>query len=291
MGSSNASPGRVAKAIFRLKLMMGFAAQRGNSWKDRARLFYYALLKPSLAWRRLVRYHPHRLVSFSARVAPLGPFQIHFRDNGFDMSTLVEFFSSLHVLIPPELPPLQPKVIYDIGANIGMASLFYATRFPKAAFFGFEPVPANVEVCRLNFRNLPGSQLFPWAVGAQSGTALFDFTEQDLRGGHLEQAVPGQGPNAGNRIEVPVVSIADLVAVKKLLPPDLVKIDVEGAELLVLEGLGEQARNVKRMLIETHGVEVDAACRRWLAANQFEILHSHQVAPGLASIWCHPVKG
>jgi len=207
------------------------------------------------------------------------------------MSTFAEFFSSRYVLIPPELPPMEPEVVYDIGANIGIASLFYATRFPKARFYGFEPVPANVDVCRLNFRNLPRAEVFPWAVGAQSGTAFFEFAAQDLRGGRLQGQGQGKQGAPKQRIEVPVVSIADLAGRKKLPPPDFVKIDVEGAELEVLEGMGGQARNIKRLLVETHGPEVEAACRQWFGAHQFTIRHSQAVAPGFAAIWCDSVKG
>ncbi len=207
------------------------------------------------------------------------------------MGTFTEFFSSRYVLIPPELPPMEPEVIYDIGANIGMASLFYATHFGRARFYGFEPVPANVEVCRLNFRNLPRGEVFPWAVGAESGTAFFEFTEQDLRGGRLEGQGQGKDDAPRKRIEVPVFSIADLAGEKKLPPPDFVKINVEGAELAVLEGMGGQARNIKRLLVETHGPEVDAACRQWFGAHQFAIRHSHEVARGFAAIWCDSVSG
>jgi FkbM family methyltransferase len=271
--------------------MLGFALRRGNSVRERARLFYHAWVRPSLVARRWARYRPERILSFWTRPARPDAFQVHIRDNGLDMCTFTEFFSARYVIVPPELPPMEPEVVYDIGANIGIASLFYATRFPKARFYGFEPVPANVEVCRLNFRNLPRGEVFPWAVGAQSGTAFFEFSQEDLRGGRLQGQAPGKNGAPRKRIEVPVFSIADLAGQKDLPPPDFVKIDVEGAELEVLEGMGGQARNIKRLLVETHGPEVDAACRQWFGAHQFVIRHSHEAAPGFAAIWCDSVKG
>jgi FkbM family methyltransferase len=291
MRSSDTKPGRLAERTARLKLMLDFALRRGNSMRERARLFYYAEVKPSLAARRWARYRPGRILSFSTRASPHGPFRVHIRDNGLDMCTFTEFFSSRYVLIPPELPPLEPEVVYDIGANIGIASLYYATRFPKAAFYGFEPVPSNVDVCRLNFRNLPRGEVFPWAVGGRSGTAFFEFSEEDLRGGRLEGQGQAKEDASKKRIEVPVFSIADLAVRKELPPPDFVKIDVEGAELEVLKGMGGQAGSIKRLLVETHGPEVDAACRQWFGAHQFAIRHSHEAAPGFAAIWCDSVKG
>ena len=271
------------------KLMLGFACRRGNSLRERVRLFYHAGIKPSLVCRGWRRYAAERLLCFSTRTAEPGCFRVHVRDNGLDMSTFVEFFSSRHVLIPPELPPLDPEVIYDIGAHIGMASLFYATHYPKARFYGFEPLPTNLEVCRLNYRNLPGAEAFPWAIGSRSGTAVFEFSETDTRGGRLQDQPRPKDGSLKKEVAVPVFSIADLVAQKKLPPPDFLKIDVEGAELEVLKGMGEQAPHIRRLLVETHGPAVDAACRAWLPAHQFPIRHSHEAAPGYAAIWCDRV--
>jgi FkbM family methyltransferase len=275
-------PGRIAW----LKLMLDFGLRRGGSARERARLFYHSALKPSLAFHGWTTYHAGRILRFSTRVGRHRRFTIHVRDNCLDLCTFVEFFSARYVLIPAELPPLQPRVIYDIGANIGMASLYFADRYPDARFYAFEPVPANFELCQLNYRNLARGEVFPWAVGSQSAAAAFSFSENDLRGGRLQGV--GNPPAAGaeKQIQVPVFSIADLVARKQLDPPDLVKLDVEGAELEVLKGMGEQAGHVRRMLIETHGPEVDAACRQWLQDHGFLILHSHEALPGWAAIWC-----
>src|SRR5207302_1585497 len=137
-------------------------------------------------------------------------------------------------IVPPDLPPLSPKVVYDIGANTGMASLYFSTCFPEARFCGFEPVPQNYEVCRLNYRNLPHSEVFPWAVAERSGTARFEFAESDLRGGGLHGAQTPGSTGATKSIDVQVHSIEDLVRIKKLPPPEFIKIDVEGTEVEVL---------------------------------------------------------
>ena len=265
--------------------MVHFAWASGSSIKERARLFYYAEIRPSLAYRGWSKYAPDRMVSFSIR-APAGRlFRVHMRDNMQDPETLAEFFSCQYTLIPPGQPPFEPKVVYDIGANIGIASLYFATRFPKARFFGFEPVPANHRVCAMNFKNLTGGECFPWAVGAKSGRANFDFNLADLRGGRLKGS--SQLARAGlERIEVPVFSIADLVATERCPPPDFLKIDVEGAEVNVLCGLGGQVKNVNWILVETHGPSLEAGCREWCLAHGFEVLRVHQQEPGFGALWC-----
>ena len=282
--------------------MVHFAWASGGSIKERARLFYYAEIRRSLAYRGWSKYAPERMVSFSIR-APAGRlFRVHMRDNMHDPESLAEFFSSRYTWIPPEQPHFEPKVVYDIGANIGIASLYFATRFPRARFFGFEPVPANYRICAMNFQNLDGGKCFPWAIGAATGRASFELDAADLRGGQLKNdsqarwrdasppsaVLPDRTCAAGvmQRFEVPVFSVADLVTRQGCPPPDFLKIDVEGAEVEVLQGFRDEVKYVKRMLIETHGVGLEAGCRDWCQAHGFAVRPLLQLAPGMGEIWC-----
>ena len=269
----------------RVRLMLKFSLERGAALKDRFRLFYYAAIKPGLVYRGWSHFAPAQVLNFSMKTAADRTFEVKVRDNQLDMVTFTEFFSAQHVIIPAELPPFEPKVIYDIGANIGIASLYLAGRYSQARFYGFEPVPANHEVCAANYANLLHGQAFPWAIGSRTGTAIFEFSDSDLRGGRLEgnsQSLPG-GP--GNRLPVEVVSIEDLVTKKQFAPPDFLKIDVEGVELEVLKGIGTQIVHIKRMLIETHGPELKQQCLDWLRDHGFIVRSALEAAPGYAALW------
>jgi FkbM family methyltransferase len=273
------------RRMARLKLSFGFSWRLGGSLRERTRLFYHAWLKPRLVFRGYRAYAPERVLCFSARLTRHRKIQFHARDNGLDVGTFAEFFSAQYQVLPPELPPLEPKVIYDIGANIGVASLYFSARYPGTRFYGFEPLPANYEVCRLNYRNLEHSEVYPWAVGAQEATTWFQFREQDPRGGQISsKTMPGGALD--KRIEVQVFSLAEIIRTKGLAPPDFLKIDVEGAELDVLKGLGEGGRTVRRMLIETHGEHLEEECLKWLRGNGFVVRHLDEAAPGYAAVWC-----
>ena len=251
-----------------------YVAAMGSSFLQKLRLFYYAALKPSLAFRGLAKYSADRIISFSIKPLHRRTLDVHVRDNGVGLITIAEFFSQQSPIMPTNLPPLHPKVIYDLGANIGIASLYFSSLYPDATVYGFEPLPENLAVCALNYQNLPKpSQAFPWAVGAQTGTAVFDC-QNDSRGGRLESSLHDPKLKTTGKMEVQVYSIADLIQKKGLLPPDFVKIDVEGAELDVLKGLEEHYRSVKWIFIETHGDEIKKECLHWLTARGFNILHS-----------------
>ena len=64
-------------------------------------------------------------------------------------------------------------------------------------------------------------------------------------------------------------------------PPEFLKIDVEGAELEVLEGIGEVVQSIKRIFVETHGEALKAECLKWLRGKGFQITPS----PNPAALW------
>lgn len=246
------------------------AAATGSSLGQKLRLVYYSAIKPSLAFRGLAHHSAERILSFFIHAPHHRTLQAHVRDNGVGVVTIAEFFSAQSTIIPASLPLLQPKVIYDLGANVGIASLFFSSLYPEATVYGFEPLPENLEVCALNYRNLPKpSQVFPWALGARSGTAVFDC-QNDSRGGRLQSSPHDPRLRTTGQIEVQVYSIGDLILKKALPPPDLLKIDVEGAELDVLKGLEDHYRGVKWIYIETHGAELKQQCLNWLEERGFK---------------------
>ena len=188
MGDQPAASQKQPMKIQRLLSQTRHVAAMGSSLLQKLRLFYYAALKPSLAFRGVAKHSTDRIISFSIKPPQRRTLDVHVRDNGVGLITIAEFFSQQSPIMPTNLPPIQPKVIYDLGANIGIASLYFSSLFPAAIVYGFEPLPENLEVCTQNYQGLPKpSQVFPWAVGAQTGTAVFDC-QNDSRGGRLESS-------------------------------------------------------------------------------------------------------
>src|SRR5258708_34910951 len=127
---------------------------------------------------------------------------------------------------------LQPKVILDIGANIGAASNYFAREFPAARIFASEPVPENYALLVENTASLPGVSTFPVALGA--GDAQMEIspaTDSRNRGGfslyesHRAGAVP---------VKVDVTHTGRFLREQGIDRVDLIKNDIEGAEFDVL---------------------------------------------------------
>lgn len=150
---------------------------------------------------------------------------------------------------------LEPgRCFYDVGANVGFMSMIAARLVsPSGRVVCFEPLPSNADLVAHNaeLNGFEHVHVCRHAVGSTSGRA--EFIESDESGwGKLASAgVPGR---AKSRRQVEVRTLDDLAKTSDLLPPDVMKIDVEGAELAVLEGGAETiARHRPVLLVELHG--------------------------------------
>jgi FkbM family methyltransferase len=161
--------------------------------------------------------------------------------------------SSVQEAMVRHLPP--GAVMYDIGANIGFFSLLGARLAgPEPGHvYAFEPAPENAQAIRVNadrneFTNIT---VIAKAVGEARRRVRLQLVD-DAAWSRLEGY--GAHPLTEDVLEVDQVAIDELLASGELRPPALVKIDVEGAELAVLEGMRETiAAHRPAIVCELHG--------------------------------------
>lgn len=123
-------------------------------------------------------------------------------------------------------------VVYDIGANVGYYTILAAHKIGnKGRVVAFEPVPENVRRLGYNVsvNGFGNVDVYDCALSDRSGVGWFALT-----------AHPNTGrlATAGD-LQVPVFALDEIVRDKALPPPDVMKIDVEGAEAAVLAGASE----------------------------------------------------
>ena len=158
-------------------------------------------------------------------------------------------------LVERMLESLSPgDVIYDVGANIGLIGLLLA-RHPRGIdtrVHCFEPEPKNFGQLERNVQeNGLASRVFPHRVAlAERGGELDLF----VRGGPGEgrhSTVAAKGSTRSIRISA---ETASAFAASIGEPPDLVKIDVEGAEGRVLSGMADLLRDhrAREIFMELH---------------------------------------
>ena len=106
-----------------------------------------------------------------------------------------------------------------------------ADRFPTAAIYSFEPVPATFAELKRNTANLPQVTTFNQAMGGQVGTATIHLYQTSL---HSSMLTAGRTP--AESVEVAVTTADAFCAARPVGVIDLLKVDVEGFEPQVLDG-------------------------------------------------------
>lgn len=159
---------------------------------------------------------------------------------------------------------LRPgDVFIDIGANVGFFSMLAARLVGRSGeVFALEPVPDNVAAVRANARrNRFGNvTVLRLAASDSNGRAALVTTKHP---GGAVLASADSPPDPVGEIEVETATVDSLIATGRVEPPDLVKIDVEGAEPAVLAGMmSTLARHQPVVVIEVDGPDEDVLAER-----------------------------
>jgi FkbM family methyltransferase len=134
-----------------------------------------------------------------------------------------------------------PRII-DGGANIGLSILFFKQLYPHASIIGFEPDP---RVFRTLQRNVATFQLMD--VELVNAALWSTNTTLDFK---AEGADAGTIVNAEGKASV----AATAVRLRDYLrnPVDMLKLDIEGAEVEVLQDCGDRLEGVQNLFVEYH---------------------------------------
>jgi FkbM family methyltransferase len=165
-------------------------------------------------------------------------------------------------------------VVYDIGANIGVVTMLVATAKSAGGVrvHAFEPEPRNAEHLEQNIllNGLRNVRIHRCALGKRNGTITLFVDGQTGEGTHSIMEDHRDG-----RATLEVVLRRGVDAAEHIgNPPDVLKIDVEGAEWEVLSGFEDLLRigRVREILVEVHPESLRAAgttperLEQWLAS-------------------------
>lgn len=138
-------------------------------------------------------------------------------------------------------------VVYDIGANVGYFTLLASgLTGPEGRVVAFEPLPRNIRYLRrhVQINHLENVKVIEAAVSDHDGDGYFDLGPSSAMG---RLAVDG-------KLKVQMVSLDTLLAEGQLAPPDVIKLDVEGAEYDALRGGWKLLETHRPLLfLDTHG--------------------------------------
>ena len=175
-----------------------------------------------------------------------------------------------------DLQSVFPKIllpghtVYDVGAHAGFFSLALARIVgSKGQVYAFEPLPENYHRIQAASKknNLPQIIVIRSAVANRVGMTNLYIASNTSIGSLLKQG--------HSSLEVKMISLDSFVYDEGNPPPDLIKIDIEGAESLALEGMNYLAKEfAPTILIEIHEGKAEFVLS-WMAEHSYSIYRLH----------------
>jgi FkbM family methyltransferase len=185
--------------------------------------------------------------------APPAPAPVRLRLNTSDVPTFLQVFTRQEYAI--EFPE-APVYVMDLGANIGLAAAWFVGRFPGARIVCVEPDRDNYGMLVDNTRDYPDVLALHAAVWPEPGRLEVVRAKPDGTplGAWGVQTRALAGPGAGGEADhVPALTIPEIMRRAGFPRIDLLKVDIEGAELeLFSRGAEDWLPSVRYLVVETH---------------------------------------
>lgn len=186
-----------------------------------------------------LRHWPARKIG----VAQLLPYPVEFLDAASFLSIWREIYERR--LYDFESDSASPRIL-DGGANIGLASLFWKSVYPQARITAFEPDP---EISAVLERNLAAGGVRDVEIVSKAlwnADTRLSFVPDDSDGGYVTVQEPFE---KGVALEVKATRLWPYLQEEI----DFLKLDIEGAETVVLRDCATALHRIKRLFIEYHG--------------------------------------
>ena len=140
----------------------------------------------------------------------------------------------------------------DVGCHKGEILDLFLKNAPQGAHFGFEPIPDLFKDLVEKYADKPNCRLFDIALSDKAGTSNFNYVVSNPSYSGLLKREYDHPNEQDTQITVKTQRLDDLLPSD--VPVDLVKIDVEGGELLVLRGAVQTLTRCKPVVIFEHGL-------------------------------------
>lgn len=222
---------RTRRAVLRLKKLALYALRLGP-------------LRGPRVLRRLARRSPEPVdlrlpgLAHAVRLRPGTSDVVGFQEVFLDRDYAVEL-------------PAPPRLIVDVGANVGLTALYFAHRYPGARIVAVEPDPENLALLRHNTAPYPNVACTGAAVWPRAAT--LEVIDASADPDSLRFAESGNGEPATDGVPgVPLEELLRRHGVSDDARLDLVKLDVEGAEADLFRRRPPWLDRVDALVIELH---------------------------------------
>lgn len=177
-----------------------------------------------------------------------------YKINAFDYGTIRFLFGEIFYKNEYLFNSKNKKpIIFDCGANIGFATIFFKWLYPESEIYAFEPDKKTFEILKKNVsqNKLENVHLFNSAISDKNGKIVF-FVDTKNPGSLVMSTKQERMPK--DKITVDCLSLSSFIKNKGLSKIDYVKMDIEGSENEVIQDLDKnnQLKNIAKFSIEYH---------------------------------------
>jgi FkbM family methyltransferase len=193
---------------------------------------------------RVLDYLPARALGGVRSIKTHDGAQLFYRLNRGDLQGIREVWFDQAYRLPFSV---RQGTLLDLGANIGLTSVWLARRYGFDRVVAVEPDRSNIVVLKRNLLvNRINAEVIEAAVGASDGTANFSA--------HIYS---NQGHLAAEGIEVKLLSAKSVLDSAMVEQVELAKVDIEGSEQQLFFGPKDWLASVRSMIVEFHPPKVD----------------------------------
>jgi len=261
-------------------MKVGIIASQVKSVKDLCKEF--GLYKGLKVWKfyKFIRLKKKNL-DLTNKIVKVNGYNLELLPNDDGISTELALFNT-HEPLNTKLFAQNLKegmICFDIGANIGYYTLLESKIVGDSGkIIAIEPSPVNFKQLQKNIQNENANnvELYQMAGGDKNGTLKFLLDPHS----NLSRIISKEESEkiSGNIIDVPVKkldSFLDELSIKSL---DLIRMDVEGYEFNILEGMKNSIKKFKPMIqMEVHtrilGNEKTQKLLEWLLEENYEVIY------------------
>ena len=182
---------------------------------------------------------------------------------------------------------LKPDdIVLDVGANVGIYSVFAAGRLEHGQVFAIEPHAGSFAILLKSiYFNRMQDRITPLNIALDSASGWIDFIYNDLMAGSSgSRLITSPEINKDSHLvteKKKAQSIDNLIESGVIPPPDIIKIDVDGNELNILRGMSVLLNSGKLRSIQVEAdPSLEAQVVEYLAGFEYTVVEKHLSASG-----------
>lgn len=193
--------------------------------------------------------------------------KIWFGHSASELSSYIEIFVKKEYEIDPDFMAREDDIVFDIGANVGLYAIKQAQRAKNGRIFAFEPNPYAFARLKKNIEanNLKNIISFNNAIYSKRCKLGIGFCTSSTR-----TSIRLKGDTV-QRLVIEAVPLDEIVREWEIKHINLMKIDVEGAELEVLKGAKQSLEITEKIVMECHSEQLKQQTEDFLLEKGFNV--------------------